>query len=106
MLRTCQLPASSPMRTRWTRLQRLAILIGFVLLLAGTAFPQANTGQISGTVSDSSGAVVPGAAVAAVSDETHLESKTTTDGSGHYLVINLPVGTYSVRVEANGFRKV
>jgi len=66
---------------------------------------QADTGRISGTVTDTTGAVVPGASVTVMNDETHLEAKATTDSSGYYLVVNLPVGTYSVMVEAKGFRR-
>jgi hypothetical protein len=76
------------------------------LLLAQTLFGQANTGQISGTVKDTSGAVVPGAAVTVTNTETHLESKAATDSTGHYVVLNLHIGVYAVTVEANGFKKI
>ena len=79
--------------------------LSLCIFFQGAAIAQTNTGQISGTVKDTSGAVVPGAAVTATHGETRLESKTTTDNSGRYLIINLPIGTYSVTVEANGFRK-
>ena len=78
--------------------------IGICLLLNGAAFAQTNTGRISGTVTDTTNAVVPGAAVTVTNDETHLEAKATTDGSGYFLAVNLPVGTYNVTVEAKGFR--
>ncbi len=79
--------------------------IGVCLLLHGAAFAQTNTGRISGTVTDTTSAVVPGATVTVASDETHLEAKATTDGSGYFLLVNLPVGTYNVTVEAKGFRR-
>ena len=72
--------------------------IGVCIFLQGAAFAQTNTGRISGTVTDTTSAVVPGAAVSVTNDETHLEAKATTDNSGYYLVVNLPVGTYSVTV--------
>ncbi len=76
-----------------------------LLLLPGVAIAQTDTGRISGTVTDTSGAVVAGASVTVTNQDTHLEAKTTTENSGYYVVINLPVGTYSVTVEAQGFRK-
>ena len=64
------------------------------------------TGRISGTVTDTSKAVVPGATVT-VTDESNGSSRTaTTDGNGFYVVTNLPVATYRVAVEAKGFGKV
>ena len=80
------------------------LAIGVCLLLHGAAFAQTNTGRISGTITDTTSAVVPGAAVTVTNDETHLEAKATTDNSGYYLLVNLPVGTYNVTVEAKGFR--
>ena len=75
------------------------------LLFEGAAFAQMNGGRISGTVTDSSGAVVPGAAVSVVNQDTRLESKAATDNSGYYVFVNLPVGGYSITTEAHGFRK-
>ena len=88
---------------------RKAVLAPFAiaacLLLQCAGFAQTNNGRISGTVSDTSGAIVPGATVTVVNDDTHLESKATTSNAGFYLVVNLPVGNYTVTVEQSGFRK-
>jgi hypothetical protein len=70
-----------------------------------SAFAQTNPGRISGTVTDSSGARIAGAAVTVTNQATGLTSKAKTDNSGYYLVANLPVGTYNVEVEHAGFRK-
>ena len=67
---------------------------------------QTDTGRISGSVTDSSKAAVPGAAVIVTNSDTHLETKVTTDNTGYYVAFNLPVGTYGVAVEAKGFRKM
>ena len=76
----------------------------FLILLAMPVFAQ-DSGTISGTVTDGSGAGVPGAAVSFTSTERHvLVRATATDGSGNYTAPALPVGTYSVRVEANAFK--
>ena len=75
------------------------------VLFGTAAIAQTDTGRISGTVTDTSGAVVPGAAIAITNQGTHIESKATTNNSGYYVVVNLPVGEYSVTAEAKGFRK-
>ena len=61
------------------------------------------TGSFAGTVSDKAGAVVSGANVKITSQATGLTREAKTDDSGHYLIPLLPVGFYSIRVEAQGF---
>src|SRR5437899_13011384 len=82
------------------------ILICTVLgtLLGLPAFAQQITGSIRGTVVDSSGAAVQGAAVSAKETETGLSRTTVTDRSGGYLLLELPVGHYRVQVEGKGFQ--
>jgi hypothetical protein len=63
------------------------------------------TGSIRGTVVDPSGAVVTAATVAAKQTETGLTRIANTDPSGAYIVLELPVGHYELRVEAKGFQK-
>ncbi|HEV2177658.1 MAG TPA: carboxypeptidase regulatory-like domain-containing protein [Terriglobia bacterium] len=74
-------------------------------LVSSPLFGQA-TGSLSGTVSDPSGAVVPGASVTATSQGTDLARDTKTDADGHYLIPLLPIGTYSLKVSAQGFQVV
>jgi len=62
-------------------------------------------GRINGTVSDSSGAVVPNAAVTITNTATNATRTAVTDDGGFYTVTSLPVGTYTVTVERNGFKK-
>lgn len=62
------------------------------------------TGSFSGNVLDKSGAAVPGATVTATSQATGLGRDVKTDNAGHYLIPLLPVGTFTVRVDASGFR--
>ena len=64
-----------------------------------TAFGQTVFGRISGTVTDSSGAVVPNATVTIHNNATNSERTTVTDGEGFYTVTNLPVGSYTISVE-------
>src|SRR5512142_2817963 len=70
------------------------------------ALAQNNNGRINGTVTDNSGAVIPGASLTITNQETQLARKVTTDSNGYYAMTNLPVGTYAVEADAAGFRKV
>ncbi|MGA8270166.1 MAG: carboxypeptidase-like regulatory domain-containing protein [Candidatus Sulfotelmatobacter sp.] len=62
------------------------------------------TGSFSGTISDKAGAVISGATVKAVSQDTGLSRDARTDDSGHYLIPLLPVSQYTIRVESQGFQ--
>jgi hypothetical protein len=92
-------------REELTMRRTLALAVGlFVFLgLAGSVAAQTATGQISGTVKDSSGAAVPGATVTVSSDLTGLTRTATTDSNGDYVFALLPPGTYSVKAELQGF---
>ena len=83
-------------------------VLGVLLLVVFAGFSvsgQTNFGRISGTVTDSSGAVVPNAAVTVTNAATNAVRTTTTDEGGFYTVTNLPVATYTVTVERSGFKK-
>jgi hypothetical protein len=64
---------------------------------------QTETGQIAGTVTDPTGAVVPNAEVRVVSTSTGAERTTVGSGAGDFAVTNLLPGEYDVRVQAAGF---
>jgi outer membrane receptor protein involved in Fe transport len=76
----------------------LAILLAIQKVAAQTA-----TGQISGTVKDASGAVVPAAKVTVASSQTGLTRSANTSGDGLYAFPLLPAGLYSITVEQKGF---
>ena len=61
-------------------------------------------GSISGSVKDSSGAAIPGAAVTATNTGTGVQQATTTDDRGSYSFLSLPVGHYDVEVTHAGFK--
>src|ERR1700687_4257718 len=84
---------------------RNLIVAGILLLAGAPLFAQQITGSIRGTVSDSSGALVTGASVAARPVETGLTRTTTTEHSGNYLLLELPIGHYGLEVTAKGFQK-
>src|SRR6185295_7624361 len=74
--------------------------------LALSAFAQTSTSRISGTVTDSSGAVVPGAKVTAKDEATGVTYTQTTTGAGLYTFPSLTVGKYTISVEMKGFKTV
>src|SRR5438105_10603751 len=76
-----------------------------VLLAASSASAQTNTGQISGTIRDTSGGVLPGVTVTITNVNTGIARSEVTATNGFYVVPNLAVGTYSVAAELQGFRK-
>src|SRR4051812_20588292 len=78
------------------------LLLMFVIGLSSAGFAQFNA-AIQGTVTDSSGAVVPNAAVTATNQATGVVARTQTTGSGVYRISGLPPGTYTVTVEAQSF---
>jgi hypothetical protein len=81
------------------------LLTAFVLAsLAQLAVAQDIFGRISGTVTDPSGAVIPNVKVHIVNDETKLTRDVTTDPNGFYVATDLPVGSYSVATESQGFK--
>jgi hypothetical protein len=75
-----------------------------VVLFSATLFGQANFGRILGTVTDQSGGVVPGATVSITDTQRGLARTLTTDAAGEYNAPTLIPGTYTVRVEAKGFK--
>ena len=91
-------------------LRLLAVRYPFVLSLVLASFglpasAQLYTGSIAGTVTDPSGAVVPGAHVVATDVDKGFKFPGTTDGAGHYLLRSIPPATYNVSVEVAGFQK-
>ena len=72
--------------------------------IVSTAWAQQTLGGITGTVSDSSGGVIPGTTVTAVGDQTKLTRKQNTNDSGLYSFVNLPIGNYTLTFERDGFQ--
>ncbi len=84
-----------------------ALLPGVFLALAFLSVPgvraQQTLGGITGTVTDTSGAVVSGATVTLLGDETKLSRTQSTSSTGSYSFVNLPIGTYTLTFTQQGF---
>lgn len=88
------------MRIRWV------LLLVFGCLLCGvSAFAQVSSSRITGTVTDATGAVVPGAKVVATNEATGVSQETTTTEAGTYSFPSINVGLYTITVEATGFKR-
>lgn len=80
-------------------------MLAFVVLTCLASSAQQITGNIRGTVTDPSGAVILGAEVTAQQTETALSRTTTTDRNGNYVLLELPVGHYHLQITAKGFEE-
>jgi hypothetical protein len=83
---------------------RLLVIFAIILFTSSVSFAQVNTSSLTGLVTDPSGAIVPNASITATSTDTGYVRKVTTDNAGYYSFQNLPIGQYTVRVEAAGFQ--
>lgn len=84
----------------------LAVLLMAIAMASfSTAAAQTITGRISGTVTDPTGAAIPGATVTVTNQANQQTRSTTTNAEGLYVVTNLLVGTYTVSIEQTGFKK-
>jgi hypothetical protein len=90
------------MRSSATRRVFLALLV--VLFAAASLNAQNFRGAINGAVSDPSGAVLPGASVVLVSDSTGVSWKAISSSAGEFEFPGLPIGSYTITVEASGFK--
>src|SRR5947209_5214079 len=84
------------------KLTNIAVLAA---LLEIAAWAQFDSGQISGFVRDPSQSVITGANVTVTNEGNGEKHRTTTNAGGYYVFPNLFVGSYSVEVEAAGFKK-
>jgi hypothetical protein len=81
----------------------LTLLISFVLV-GTTAWAQATTAQISGTVKDPSGAVLPGVEITAIQTATGGKRSTVSNETGNYVLASLAIGPYMLQAELPGFK--
>jgi hypothetical protein len=81
-----------------------AIALVMTVLFDGSALAQVDTGAISGVVTDSTGAIVPGAKVAITETDTNAQVALATNDSGFYSAPSLRPGPYQVEVSKQGFQ--
>src|SRR5687768_10131033 len=85
---------------------RLVAFLGLTVSFApGTLLAQTSMGAVAGTVTDGTGAIVPGATVTLVSAATNVQSVRHSDSKGYFTFVNVRPGTYSLTVELPGFSK-
>jgi hypothetical protein len=92
------------MQTIWSFFRRASVLIFVTMAFALTAAAQ-NNATLQGTVTDPSGAAVPGANVTVTEQATGATRQTQTTNTGFYQVAQLPPGQYTVTIEKTGFQK-
>lgn len=86
-------------KTTW-----LVVALFSICLFGISALSQTINGTISGSVTDSAGAVVPGANVTVKNAATGFTRTATTDSDGGFRISGLPVASYSVRIEKGGYK--
>ncbi len=84
---------------------RVLSILGVLVLLPSISGAQSYTAVIRGVVTDATQAAVPSAKVTAIEANRGVAHPTTTDSAGRYLITALPPGSYTLTVEAPGFRK-
>src|ERR1044072_8469204 len=88
--------------TRQLALAGFIVLVGFL-----DAFAQITTGTVSGTIKDPTGAVIPGATVALISDTRGTRTApAVTNENGDYVLPNVTADTYTIEVTLEGFKSV
>ncbi len=99
--------SSIPLRDhRATASCRLLLTIFTLIFFTLPALAQSTAGRILGTVTDQSSAAVAGASVVVTDTQRGISRTLTTDEAGEYVASDLQPGTYSIHVEAKGFKKV
>jgi len=89
---------------RWSAVI-VAVAVTFGAVLSGSlALAQSGAGSIQGTVTDSTGAVIPGASIRVVNQATGVAANTKSNGTGFYQVPGLFTGTYTVTISAPGMK--
>jgi hypothetical protein len=84
----------------------LALTLIIAAAVGSVATAQTNTATLSGTVTDSSGAMVPDVAITVSNKTTGLKRQTTTNSTGLYTLPLLPPGAYSLHAQSDGFTAV
>ena len=90
-------------RMEWCR---IVLCLGILIMSGVTAIGQLTTGTITGTVTDQSGAAVPGATVTLKNTDTGISRTAQTRENGKYEALSLPTGSYEISASLSGFQTV
>jgi hypothetical protein len=85
-------------------LKLIAVLAVSLVTFLPLSFAQKTTGDIDGTVTDQSGAMLPGCALTLTDQANGAVRKTTSNAQGNFSFLNLPVGTYTINATKEGFK--
>jgi hypothetical protein len=95
----------SPFTRRQSPARAILLACACILFLAPQiSYGQANTATFYGSLTDPTGAVIPGAAVTLTEQDTQTKINKVTDSSGDFAFTFVPVGIYTLRINANGFK--
>ncbi len=83
----------------------LITVLSAAALFAGVLSAQTSIGQINGTITDASGAIVPGVGITVTNQETGLPRVTSANESGDYTFPSVPVGLYTAHANSDGFEQ-
>ena len=86
-------------------MRTLAVALAILVLASGDALGQGTTSRVIGVVTDRTGAVVPGATVTLTNEGTRIGLTTVSNNTGSYAFEAVQVGTYTVTVELQGFKR-
>jgi Carboxypeptidase regulatory-like domain/TonB dependent receptor len=96
--------ARAPPLAKCARCRPCMLSVALAALSSVGAWSQTQLATVSGTITDPTGAVVPGVSVTIVSPGTGLKRSALTDAAGEYRFAGLPTGSYSLRLEKTGFQ--
>ena len=86
-------------------MKRIILTLLMLCLTANYAAAQQTTGNVQGRVTDAQGAAIPGVSVTGRNLATGFVRTEVTDAEGNYRLTGLPVGTYDITAELQGFSK-
>ena len=91
--------------TSWKEVRTALALLAVVVLLipASHLIAQSDTGRVTGTVADTTGAAIPGATITVTNTGTNATQTVTSGGTGDFTVSALPTGNYHITVAKQGF---